>query len=244
MRAERERGLEWTVVGESRNGNDEEVKEKVERGETDGNAGDNLFHEEEVFGEDIADEEKSGLEHGRQTLHDEIEVPSVHSTNLALLTPTAVNDRSTRLHLGIMVEPLLAQRGDKCGEGGSGQTCVKDGLDFDNGGIRASPLRANGGGTSWGMPKRDVGDNLEAVAQLCVIRLEIVLNVDNENGRNYGEQTGLFPRETYQYHCQGGCGKSIHEDQRDVRIRFISQSLCRAHRPCLEACRGTRRGRL
>ena len=172
------------------------LQRKAERGETDGDAGGNLFGEEEMFGEGIPDE-KSGFEYEGQTLHDEIEVPGVHSANLALSTPTAVNDRSTCLQLGIMVEPLLAQRGDKCGEEGSGQTCVKDGLDFDNGGIRASPLRANGGGTSWGMPKRDVGDNLEAVAQLCVIRLEIVLNVDNENGRNYGERTGLFPRETY-----------------------------------------------
>ena len=48
MRAEGERGLEWTVVGESRNGNDEEVKEKAERGETDGDAGGNLFDEEGV----------------------------------------------------------------------------------------------------------------------------------------------------------------------------------------------------
>ena len=109
-------------------------------------------------------------------------MPGDRPVHLTLSTPTAVNDRSARLRLGITVEPLLAQRGDECGEEGSGQTCVKHGLDVDNGGIRASPLRERGGGTSWGMPKRDVGNNLEeAVAQLCVIRLEIALNVGNEN---------------------------------------------------------------
>ena len=149
-------------------------------------------------------------------------MPGDHPVHLALPTPTAVNDRSTRLHLGITVEPLLAQGGDKCGEEGSGQTCIKDGLDFDNGGIRTSPLWESGSGTSWGMPKRDVGNNLEeAVAQLCVIRLEIALNVDNENGCNYGEQTGLFPQETHQHHCQDGCGKNTHEYQRDVQVLFV-----------------------
>ena len=57
----RERGLEWTAVGESRNGNNEEVEEKTEHGETDSDAGGNLVDEEDVFGDGIANEE-SGLE--------------------------------------------------------------------------------------------------------------------------------------------------------------------------------------
>ena len=223
VKDEGERGLEWTVVGERGNGNNEEVEEKAERGETDSDAGGNLVDEEKVFGDGIADEEESGLEQEGQRFHDEIEVPGSHSVHLALSTPTAVNDRSTRLHLGIMVEPLPAQRGEECGEEGNAQTCVKDGQGIGSHGTGASPLRENGSRTGWGMPKRDVGDNLkEAIAQLCVIRLETTLKVDNEKGCNYGEQTGLFVRKTRQRRDQGECGKSTHKDQRGVQVLFVS----------------------
>ena len=72
------------------------------------------------------------------------------------------------------------------------------------------------------MPKRDVGNNLEeAVAQLCVIRLEIALDVDDENRCNYGEETGLFAQKTYQHHDQGGRGKNTYEDQRGVQVFLV-----------------------
>ena len=60
---EGEWGLEWPVVRESRSGNDEEVEQETERGETDGDAGDNLVYEEEVVGEGVAEKGESTLEH-------------------------------------------------------------------------------------------------------------------------------------------------------------------------------------
>ena len=60
---EGERGLEWTGIGESGSGNDEQVEEDAKRGETDGDAGDNHVDGEEVVGEGIAEEEETGLEH-------------------------------------------------------------------------------------------------------------------------------------------------------------------------------------
>ena len=116
-------------------------------------------------------------------------MPGVHSVHLALSISTAVNDRSTFLHLGIAVEPLFAQHRDERGEKGSGQTRVKRGLDTDNVWARTSPLREGGKGTSLGMRGVGVvGYNLEdAVAQLCVIRLEIGLNSDDESGRDRRE---------------------------------------------------------
>lgn len=64
-----------------------------------------------------------------QIFQDEVEVPGSHSDNFALLMPTAIDNT--------YVEPLLAQH---CEEG-SGQTRVKDGLDVDDGGTGAIPLR-------------------------------------------------------------------------------------------------------
>ena len=183
-----ERSLEWTVVGESGSGNDEEVEQETKRGETDGDPGGSLVYGEEVVGEGIAEEEESALEHQGQAFHNKVEVPGVHSVHLALSIPTTVDDRSALLHLRIAVEPLFAQHCEECGEKGSGQTSIKDGLDTDSVGTRTRPLRGNGSGTSWDMAKRDVGDNLEeAVAQLGVIRLEIGLDSDDESGCDGGE---------------------------------------------------------
>ena len=60
---ERERGLDWTIVGESGSGNDEEVEQQTKYGETNGDAGDNLVDGEEVVGEGVSKEEETGLEH-------------------------------------------------------------------------------------------------------------------------------------------------------------------------------------
>ena len=56
--------------------------------------------------------------------------------------------RPTRLHLGITVEPLLAQRGEE----ENTRTCVKDGQGISSHGIGAGLLRESGGGTSWVCP--------------------------------------------------------------------------------------------
>ena len=58
-----ERGLEWTVVGKSSRGNDEEVEEKTGYRETDGNVSDNFVDGEQVVGEGITEEEESELKH-------------------------------------------------------------------------------------------------------------------------------------------------------------------------------------
>ena len=184
--------MEWTVVRENGSENDEQVEEGTRRGETDGDAGDNLVDGEEVVGEGIAKEEETGLEHHGQAFHDEVEMPGVHSVHLALSISAAVDDRSTHLRLRITFEPLFAQHRDKRGEKGSGQTGVKCGSDADSVGTRTSPWRGSDGRTSCDMPAKRgvgvVGYNLEeAVAQLCVIRLEIGLNGDDEGGRDGGE---------------------------------------------------------
>ena len=44
---------------------DEQVEKGTERGETDGDAGDNLVDGEEVVGEGITEEKETGLEHER-----------------------------------------------------------------------------------------------------------------------------------------------------------------------------------
>ena len=110
--------------------------------------------------------------------------------------PTAIDNGSAHLNLSITIEPLLAQHGDKRGEEGSSQTAVKDGLDADDNGIGAGPFRKSGIGASWNSPKLDAGDNSEKiVAHLLVIRLEVLLNADNEGGCNCRKQTGLYPQE-------------------------------------------------
>ena len=202
--------MEWTIVKDEGSENYEEVEEGTRRGETDGDAGDNLVDGEEVVGEGIAEEEYTGLEQQGQAFHDEVEVPGVHSIHLALSISTAVNDRSTRLRLGITFEPLFAHHRDERGKKGSGQTRVKRGLDTDSVGTRTRPWRRGGSGTSCGMPAKRgvgvVGYNLEeTVVQLRVIRLEIGLKKDDESGRDGGEQTGLFPRKTDVSHDRGGC---------------------------------------
>ena len=134
------------------------------------------------------------MEHERQTFHDKVKMPGDHSTHLALSMPTAINNRSAHLHLGITVEPLLAQHGEECGKEGSGQTRVKDGLDMDNGGIKIWDLRESGSVTSWGIPERNIGDDCEeGVAHLYIVRVEVALDVDNESRCDRREQTGLPP---------------------------------------------------
>jgi len=125
-------------------------------------------------------------------------MPGDHPVHFALSMPTAIDNGPAHLNLSITIEPLLAQHGDKRGEEGSSQTAVKDGLDADDNGIGARPFRKSGIGASWNSPKLDAGDKLEKiVAHLLVIRLEVLLNVDNESGCNCREQTGLYPQENH-----------------------------------------------
>jgi len=110
---------------------------------------------------------------------------------------TAVDNGSTHLELGITVEPLLAQHGDERGEEGSGQARVKNGLDVDDGGIGAIPLRESGIVASWDVPKRRTGDNLEElVVYFLEIRFELALKINNESGCDCGKQTGLLSRKS------------------------------------------------
>ena len=112
-------------------------------------------------------------------------MPGDHSIHLSLPIPTTINNGSAHLHLGVTVEPLLAQHGDERSEERSTHTRVKDRLDVNDSGIRAIPLRESGICTGRGVAKRDVGDDLEElVVHFLEIRLELALNVNNENGRD------------------------------------------------------------
>ena len=109
----------------------------------------------------------------------------------------AIDNRSAHINLRVTIEPLLAQHGDKRGEEGSSQTRIKDRLDVDDSTtIEATPSSESGSGSGagWNVPNRDTGYDHEVVAQLCVIRLKVALNVDDESGCNCGEQTGLYPQ--------------------------------------------------
>jgi len=53
----------------------------------------------------------------------------------------AIDDGYVHLDLSVMIEPLFSQHGDKHCEEGSGQARVEDGLDVDDSGIGAGPLR-------------------------------------------------------------------------------------------------------
>ena len=105
----------------------------------------------------------------------------------------AIDNGFMHINLGVTIEPLLAQHGDKCGEARGSQTRIKDGLDADDSRIGTTPCGESGVGLD--VPNRGTCyDHEEAVAQLCVIRLEVALSVDNESGCNCGEQTGLYPQ--------------------------------------------------
>ena len=121
-------------------------------------------------------------------------MPGGHSDRFADSIPTAIDDGSPDLHLGKPVEPLLAQRCDECGEEGSSQAGVEDGLDVDDGRIRTSPFRESSLRASGNFAERYTGNDCEeSVAHLCVIGLELALDVDDESGCNRREQTGLSP---------------------------------------------------
>ena len=141
-------------------------------------------------------------------------MPGDHSVHLSLSIPTAVNNRSAHLDLGVTVEPLLAQHAYKRGEEGSGQTRVKNGLDANDGGIGAAPFGKSGIGTTWDIPKRGTGDDPEeSMVHSLVIRLELALHIENESGRDSGKQTGLSPRKNAKLTRQSRCPwKSTHED--------------------------------
>ena len=105
-------GLEWAVVGEGGGGDDEQVEEDTERGKTNDDPCNDTVDSKEVVGEGITKKEESGLEHERQTFHDEIEAPCDHAVHLTLSEATAIDDRPAHLCLRVSVEPLLAQHGD------------------------------------------------------------------------------------------------------------------------------------
>ena len=80
-------------------------------------------------------------------------MPGVHTVHLALSSPTAINDGSAHIRLGITVKRSLSQQGDERSEEGSGQTRVKDALDVNDRGIGPGPLRESGVGTGGTFPR-------------------------------------------------------------------------------------------
>ena len=84
------------------------------------------------------------MKHEWQTFHDEVEVPGVHSIHLALPMAAAIDNGSAHLDLSVTIESLPSPPGDECGEEGSGQAGVEGGLDVDDSGIGAGPLRDGG----------------------------------------------------------------------------------------------------
>jgi len=74
---------------------------------------------------------------------------------------------------------------------------VKDGLDADNNGLWATPRSEDGIGIGWNVSKRDAGDNPEeVVTNLLIIRLEVLLNVDNETDVTAEKKPARTPRRT------------------------------------------------
>ena len=124
------------------------MEKEAESGESDGDTCNYMVDSAKVAREREAEEEESELEHEGQEFRDKIEVPGGHSYNLAMSVPTTINERPVRLDLRVAVKPLLAEHGSECNEEGNGKTREKDGLDVDNGGIRASP--PSGGDTEAG----------------------------------------------------------------------------------------------
>ena len=119
---EGERGLERAIIGKNGRDTDDSVKEETSTGETDDNRSDHLVYGEEVMREGVTEEEKSELEHQRQSLHHEAEAPGGHSVHLTLSIPTAIDKGSTHIDFGVAVEPLFAQHGYERSEEGRSQT--------------------------------------------------------------------------------------------------------------------------
>ena len=91
---------------------------------------------------------------------------------------------------------------------------------MDDGTIGALPFREGGIRTGGDVPKCGPGNDLEErVVHLLEIRLKLALNVDNESGRDRGEQTGLFP--TWNQHNVEAHGKNAHEYQRGVQVFIV-----------------------
>ena len=64
---------------------------------------------------------------------------------------------------------------------------------MNSGAVRAMPFRESSISTSWGIPKRGTGDNLEqCMVNFLKIWFKLVLNINNESGCDRREQTSLF----------------------------------------------------
>ena len=149
-------------------------------------------------------------------------MPGDHSIHLTLSVSTASDDRSTLLHLGVTVEPLLAQHSDESGKEGGSQTRIENGLDMDNGGIGTIPLRKSGIGTSRDVPKSSTGDNLKkSMVHFLVVRFELALYVDDESACDSGEQTGLLPRKCAINTATVVSVERTHEDQGGIHVFII-----------------------
>ena len=94
---------------------------------------------------------------------------------------------------------------------------------MDDGRIRAVPLRKSGIGTSWGIPERGAGNDLEeCMIHFLEIGLELALDVDDESGCDRGEQTGLFPqKKKNQHNNRVYMWGDTHEDERGVQIIIV-----------------------
>ena len=91
---------------------------------------------------------------------------------------------------------------------------------MDDGTIGALPFRESGICTSGDVPKRGTGDDLEErVVHFFEIRLKFTLDIDDESGRDCGEQTGLLP--TWGSHDVEAHGENAHEYQRGIQIFIV-----------------------
>ena len=118
---------------------------------------------------------------------------------------------------------MFSQNTNEGGEEGSGQARVEDGLNANNGGIRAIPLGESGIETSWDVSERSTSDDLEeGIIHLLVIWFEVALDVNDKGSRDRREQTSLFPSDQHKIHPEvKGTRRNTHKDQCAIQVFVV-----------------------
>ena len=123
-----------------------------------------------------------------------VEVPRDDPIQFPLSILATFDGGSSHISRRISVQPLLAKHRQEGREKGSSETRVQDGLDLDDRGRRTRPLWEGGSVVSEGGIVDLVDEDTEEGGGLVTrVRLELGLDVEDEGGRDGGEQTSLQP---------------------------------------------------
>ena len=188
----RRRCLKWAVVRRCADDENNNVKQDSKTGEGDEGGCNKCVDGQDVSAKSTGEEKESNLKHHRKALDNKVEWPLLESIKFALTVFATLNNRPSGVSQ-VLVEPLLPQHRNKCGQQRDQKAQEQEAVDGDDFAGRMLLDGCNGAGFVWdcGIVEGEEDSMEESCGLITGIWLKLLIDVDDESCANSREKAHL-----------------------------------------------------